>query len=172
MTGLDCLREELRKRGMSKVQIESKVVAVVLDILANTGTVHADLRDAEIELNEVQDQLRRAKDRLSYYEERLRNNHNTLEREWDEKEAYICKFNEELQHCETPDGRDAMRRAQMFVNSVIVDSKYDNTAFIIGLAAILSNGEIGAIEELKKINPKLSTPRPGTIKPEKRRSLW
>jgi hypothetical protein len=43
----------------------------------------------------------------------------------------------------------------MFVNSVNIDSKYDNTAFIVGLAAILSNGECGAISELKKINPKL-----------------
>jgi hypothetical protein len=43
----------------------------------------------------------------------------------------------------------------MFVNTVSVETKYDNTAFIIGLAAILSNGRINPISELKKINKKL-----------------
>ena len=53
------------------------------------------------------------------------------------------------------EGRDTMRIAQMFVNMVDVDTKYDNTAYIIGLAAILSRGGISAIDELKKINKKL-----------------
>ena len=48
-----------------------------------------------------------------------------------------------------------MRIARMFVNMVDVDTKYDNTAYIIGLAAILSRGGINAIGELKKINKKL-----------------
>ena len=48
-----------------------------------------------------------------------------------------------------------MRRAQMFVNSVDVETKYDNTAFIVALGAILSDGKIGAIEELRKINPRM-----------------
>lgn len=47
-----------------------------------------------------------------------------------------------------------MRRVQVFKNEVKIDTKYDNTAYIIALGAILSDGAIGAIDELKKINAK------------------
>ena len=53
-----------------------------------------------------------------------------------------------------------MRAAQVFVNAVSVDTKYDNTAFIIGLAAILSKNGIGAMDELKKINSKVFRRKP------------
>ena len=69
-----------------------------------------------------------------------------------ETEEYIKKFLDSIEKCETAEARDTMKTAQMFVNSVDVDTKYDNTAFIIGLASILSNGQINGIDELKKIN--------------------
>ena len=47
----------------------------------------------------------------------------------------------------------------MFIDSVDVATKYDNTAYIIGLASILSNGSMDAIAELRKINNKLPDPR-------------
>jgi predicted RNase H-like nuclease (RuvC/YqgF family) len=88
-----------------------------------------------------------------------------LEREYakikekaDGDQAYIDEFVNALSNCETDEGRDALRRAQMFVNSVDVDTKYDNTAFIIALGAILSGGKIGAIEALHKINHKIPAP--------------
>ena len=162
MTGLELLREEMLKRGMTKSQVESKVAAVVLDILANTGNVYSDTYKAEQRLAE----LRREQDRIEAEIERgkkdianLRDITNDLERarrkDWEEKLRYIERFNEGLEKCESQADRDAMRRAQVFVNSVSIDTKYDNTAFIIGLASILSNGSIEAIDALKKINPKL-----------------
>lgn len=60
-----------------------------------------------------------------------------------------------LDECETAGGKDMLRLAQMFVNSVDVNSKYDNTAYIIGLAGILSGNKVAPIPELKKINRKL-----------------
>ena len=44
----------------------------------------------------------------------------------------------------------------MFINSTDVNTKYDNTAYIIGLASILSGDTNSSpIAQLKKINPKL-----------------
>ena len=78
--------------------------------------------------------------------------------EWLYAPDYVENFFTALETCETDKGRDALRAAQMFVNSVTIDSKYDNTAFIIGLASILSQGNVGPIEELKKINNKIPSP--------------
>ena len=38
MTGLECLKEEMKRRGMNQSQCDSKVAAVVLDILSESGT--------------------------------------------------------------------------------------------------------------------------------------
>jgi hypothetical protein len=72
-------------------------------------------------------------------------------------EDYINKFNKSIRECETPEGRDAIRLAQMYIKSVDVDtkSKYDNTAYILGLASILSKENINAIGELRKIKNEL-----------------
>ena len=155
MTGLDCLRDELAKRGLSKAQIESKSVAVVLDVIANTGERYTNLQDEEAhasnKLNELKYVLKAGERQLSSLEFKL----NELRREMRGYKDYINEFNKSLLECETQEGRDAMRIAQMFVNSVDVDTKYDNTAYIIGLASILSGGKINAIKELKKINKKI-----------------
>lgn len=162
MTGLDCLREELEKRGMSKAQINSKVVAVVLDVVAQSGNKYTEMwkseqdvskreRDAlntimwaENEEKDIKARIEGAERALKLCEEKKR-----------QIESYVSKMCEALENCETPEGRDTMRIAQMFVNTVNVDTKYDNTAYIIGLAAILSMGGISPIDELKKINKKL-----------------
>lgn len=162
MTGLDCLREEMMNRGLNKAQCNSKVAAVVLDIVANAGTKYQEMyeeeQEASKELRSIERHLKLLQDELS----RIKRLLNKYEREMDEAmerrehcEDYIDEFNKSLQECETAEGRDAMRTAQMFVNSVDVDTKYDNTAYIIGLASILSGGKVQAIQELRKINKKL-----------------
>lgn len=155
MTGLDYLRDELAKRGLSKTQIESKSVAVVLDVIANTGERYTNLQGEEAHASNRLYALERTLEvkerRLSSLEFKL----NELRREAQGYKDYIDEFNKSLLECETQEGRDAMRIAQMFVNSVDVDTKYDNTAYIIGLASILSGGKINAINELKKINKKI-----------------
>ena len=155
MTSLDCLREELKRRGMTKNQIESTVVSVVLDIVANSGDKYTKIHEAEEDtskrLYELEHQLRYAERQL----ERIRREEEELRQRRRQFEDYIDKFNKGLNECETAEGRDAMRTAQVYINSVDVDTKYDNTAYIIGLASILSNGKISAIEELQKINKKI-----------------
>lgn len=164
MTGLDCLREELEQRGFTKSQIDSKVVPAVLDIIASSGSKYSDMwkseTDASKRLKETENTIRfndrrieMQKALLSKYEKETK----TAMEHRKHCEDYIDEFNKSLRECETQEGRDAMRIAQMYVNSVDVDTKYDNTAYIVGLAAILSRGGINAINELHKINKKLPT---------------
>lgn len=65
MTGIECLRAEMEKRGMTKSQQTSKVVAVVLDILSNTGTSYTSVYDAEQTLGKLQREIESAKYQLS-----------------------------------------------------------------------------------------------------------
>ena len=81
----------------------------------------------------------------------------------EELEASVQKFEEGIRNCETAEARDMMKRVQFFVDAVDVDTKYDNTAYIIGLASILSDGNLDAMTELKKINKKLPEPWTGKI---------
>lgn len=162
MTGLDCLREEMMNRGLTKQQCNSKTVAVVLDILANDGNNYQKtweceqgyterLSHLETELNNIEYIICRKENELFTYQRQIEKAKENREH----CEDYIDEFNKSLQECETAEGRDAMRTAQMFVNSVDVNTKYDNTAYIIGLASILSGGKVQAIQELRKINKKL-----------------
>ena len=162
MTGLDLLKEEMKRRGLNQAQCDSKVAAVVLDILAETKTAYTDLREAEQKTSELRNEQEKIKDRINRLNMELgdiiRRINNKMTEEWLYAPDYVDNFFDALEACETDKGRDALRAAQMFVNSVTIDSKYDNTAFIIGLASILSQGNVGAIEELKKINKKIPSP--------------
>lgn len=166
MTGLDCLREEMEKRGLKKVQIESRTAAVVLDILANSGDKYEQMQknesDKSAKLKSIESEVRWHEQQLRYLKKAVDEWNKEAEKAREHRkhcEAYIDEFNKSLQECETAEGRDAMRTAQMFVNTVSVDTKYDNTAYIIGLASILSNWNTNAIDQLKKINKELPTVR-------------
>lgn len=165
MTGLDFLREELKKRGFNDSQIRSKILPAVLDIVTNSGDKYTKMRKSEDEATEQVLSMRR---KMSDYQaeiykaklklDRIRAELAVAEKHREHCEDYIDKFNKSLQECETEEGRDIMRSAQMYVNSVNIDTKYDNTAYIIGLASILSHGGINAIDELCKINKKICNP--------------
>ena len=145
MTKLDYIRMELRKQGVTKAQTESSVLAKTLDIIEKTGSKYADIVDDEKELTF---RLKELKLEEESFDEHL----NMLE----ERKKYIDDFYEALKQCETQEGRDTMRAAQMFVNTININTEYDNYAFIAGLAAILSKGGTGPLGELKKINKDLS----------------
>ena len=159
MTGLELLKEEMRKRGANKAMIESKTLPMVLDIVAETGNVYTDYKEQDDRLEEKRLNLNRQSYMLDNRRRRIELDEKDLEESVkafnEEAKAYIENFLQELKQCETAEGRDRMRIAQTFVNSVDVNTKYDNTAFIIGLASIMANGSFGAIDELKKINPQL-----------------
>jgi hypothetical protein len=150
------LYEELEKRGFKVWQAkQSKMLPAVLDILANTGTLYSDLHEARTQLDILKSQCEGLKNQIHAGNILQAREEKQLRERWEAAEHYVERFNASLAACETEEGRDAMRAAQVFVNAVSVDTKYDNTAFIIGLAAILSKNGIGAMDELKKINSKV-----------------
>lgn len=166
MTGLECLREEMARRGANKAMIESKTAVMVLDILTEANGAYQKMDDLNQLLAEQRSKIAMATWQLENLLEkyrRLKEDCSNLEKvkqeairkELGESLDYIAKFNEALKECETAEGRDVMKTAQIYVNSVNIDTKYDNTAYIVGLAAILSNGKINALSELQKINTKL-----------------
>lgn len=169
MTGMECLKQEMEKRGATKSQIESKTLLMVVDILAQTGTAYLNARDAEEEAEKAKREAREARDRKLSLDAHIR----TLSLEAqelnsaaekraqaiydkiDEAVKYVDEWKSALSECETKEGRDRMRLAQMFINSVTVDTKYDNTAYIIALGSIICGSDAMPMERLKKINPKL-----------------
>lgn len=173
------MREEMERRGFTKSQIESKTAAAVLDILTKSGNKFSSIVEAEAEESKLLSNLRYEQSSLERSIAKYRATILSLKyelddiiRRGDEAQEYIGKFYNALRECETAEGRDAMRRAQVFINSVSVDSKYDNTAYIIALGSILSDGTYGPIEELKKINPKISIEQEAMKAKPKRPKLY
>ena len=165
MTGIECLKDELKKRGFNRLQCENKLVYAMLDIFANGDGQWMDLHNAEQQRDEAilkakraWQEAERASRETEAFREELTKLKNIITQKLDafneNVKEYVERFYSAINDCETPEGRDALRAAQMFVNSVNVDTKYDNTAFIIGLSAILTMGKIAPIEELRKINKK------------------
>jgi len=174
MTGLEMLKAEMLNRGLTSQQIGSKVLPVVLSILSEN--------DEYLKLNDIQEDIRKKKEELSDIEEKLkcikrdldwtlnvklRDANNRLkevncEIESKEKEVidYIENFNKSLENCETAEARDRLRTAQFYRNSIILDTKYDQTAYNIGLAQIITGGKFDGLETLKEINPKLFEKKP------------
>ena len=144
----------MEKRGCNKAQCNSKTVAIVLDILSGKD-IHAftDIYQAELDLKAIQENIESRKRDWNRFWDRFQKQREKYEAEIEHKLDYIKDFNDAMNDAETPEARDALRTAQVFINSVKVDSKYDNTAFINGLAAILSRGSIGALNRLQKLDP-------------------
>lgn len=161
MIGLETLKEEMEKRGCNKAQIESKTAPIVLDIVAGSGTLYSDTKDAEAEYAVLQEKiakeermLQNLNDAKRRLEGELQELQSGLNEASDRQLQYIRDWNEALKNCETPEARDAMRTAQVFMNSVNVDSSYDNYAFILALGAILSRNNIPAeFERFEKVVP-------------------
>ena len=162
MTGLELLRDEMIKRGCRRQAVEGETVAVVLDIVSNNGTKYQEMAKEEHDLSKlIKDRRkelvileRRVRD-LEIRAKSLRQEIAELNAEALDDNSYIDDFLAKMEACETAEGRDAMRRAQIFINSIDIETAANNTAFIIGLAAILSDGKIGAIDGLKSLNKKV-----------------
>jgi len=155
MTGFELLKEEMKKRGCTQQQIESKTTRVVLDILAETGTTFTDAYVVEKEAKEKMDAVLEAAEQkekyFNEYKRRLGQKTKLFKEEVEAAKQYIESFYKALEECETKEGRDAMRRAQVFVNTVKIETPQNNTAFIDGLARILSFGETGGLTRFEKV---------------------
>lgn len=164
MTILEEIRAEMRKRGATKQQAEAQWIPMVLEILTE-NTRYKDAEQLEEDIKWLETNKRQMESMKRHNEERWAEEKNELMRIKEETEHYIQMFLDGLSDCETEEGADRLRAAQIFVNSVNIDTKYDNTAYIIGLSAILSGGAIAPVEELRKINPKINiTPKPWRVK--------
>ena len=159
MTGLECLKAELIKKGFTRSQADSKVVTGVLDVIANSNGEFTDLKKTQEEINALERKKETLEDKIRWLTDAKNTviaSINKLSRDkYEPIINYINDFYAALAKCETPDARDRLKLAQMFVNSVSVDTKYDNTAMIIGLASIISPGEMAAVNELHKINKRI-----------------
>jgi len=171
MNGLDCLREELIEKGLKKTQTENKIVAAVLDIVANSHNKYTKIWEDERDETE---KLIKTKRELEYYKEKARTSKNyvkallqresELEEQLKQKETEARKRIESLQeyerifstvlsNCETKEARDLIRKVQFFMDNTKIDTPQNNAAFINGLAIILSstNTVVNGLEKLKKI---------------------
>ena len=150
MTGLENLYEEMMKRGCTKAQCSSKLVGIVLDIIVNNGaSEYLNLAEARKELasveRKIQDQNSAQKRFEDDYKRKVLRCQNEMQQLLKEKEEaqkavdYIwAGLDAMLQEVETPEARDALKLAKYFERHTELDTKYDNTAYINGLAAILS----------------------------------
>lgn len=167
-TGLDILRKELISRGFTKQQVyNSKMIPAALDILANSGTEYTDLNMLRMERDVLRENNQRERRRLDSINKLCNELTSTVlaavGKELTEQREYLEQVMEALAGAETAEGRDALRKAQMFVDAVNVSTKYDNTAFIIGLASILSGEKMAPMQQLQKINPKLYNGVPSIV---------
>ena len=154
MTGKELLFKELRERGLTDQQIKSKAVAVVLDVIANDGT------DRYLKAKEIDDEIVKKKiamatatveigqrkwmveqdiQVLMERRDNLEKNIKAMKAEFDE---YVAEFEKSLEAMETPEQRDRLRAAQIFINSVEVQTNQNNTAYIHALALLLSGVEL------------------------------
>jgi chromosome segregation ATPase len=153
MTGFDCLKEELRSKGFTKQQLEnSKLLPAVLDIIAQSGDKYTSMANLEKDIKEINDRISSMKLTIRCLETEENVVQKRISEARNEYEKYIDEFYKTIWNCETPEGRDRLKAAQMYVNTAKVNTAYDQTAFNIALGAILSGGRIAPMQELKKIN--------------------
>ena len=162
-------REEISRRmialGATKQMAESKTVDFVIAAMTDDRRFK-DALNLDLEIGVVKRELENLRSEISPRKRELQCLQDSIEngtdlfgyaqqQKIDELEHAISEFSKALSECETKEGRDTIRLAQTFINSVNVDTKYDNTAFIVGLAGILSNTKVDCVSELSKINTKL-----------------
>ncbi len=165
MTSKELLVQEFMKNGYTSESsarqgVNSKAAETLLGIIANNPDKYFQADDLEkdiVRLTKERDNLKRSVDYLRRDIDVLKS---TLAQMREEEASFVERTDEYINgllNAETAEGRDAMRKAQLFVNSVDIDTKYDNTAFIIALGEILAQSPAGgAIDKLKKINNKFA----------------
>lgn len=162
MTGLEVMKSELLKRGYNKAQTESKVVIGVLEIVSenkgfytNEENILSDINASKSIRHSLEQECIELSKKLNVlrteYEEIMSAIKSEAHKRYFGIKEYIDQFLKALEECETKEGKDALKLAQMFVNTVNVDTTYDNYAFIKGLAEILSRGGGCTLDKLNKV---------------------
>lgn len=163
MTGKELFEQEMRKRGFNTSQINSKAVAFCLDFFANNGDDIGKWYKIS-ELNEEIQQLERrieSKKRAIDGAERnliiMRNELEAQVQKAKEDGKYLEELLKKIENSGDQETKNTIALMQTFYQAVEINTKYDNTAFIAGCAAILSKGKIDALTEFKKVNPKVTS---------------
>lgn len=162
MNKLDTLREELRKRGFKEIQIKSKMVPTILDIMLNPENKYTAIWEKEInetnKLIEIQEKIKKSEEYLKTLNDNTcelsRKNAKTwaaIEDRIEHMQMYINEFYKTIKMCDTDEGRDTMRKIQVYLDLVDNSRSGDNAAYINGLARILSQGRLEKDFEFKRV---------------------
>ena len=160
MNKLDTLREELRKRDFKEIQIKSKIVPAILDIILNPENKYTAIWEEEInetnKLIEIQKEIKKSEENLKSLVDKTRELsrknaeiYATINDRIGYMQAYINEFYKNIKTCDTDEGRDTMRKIQVYLD--LVDNSRSNDAYINGLARILSQGRLEKDFEFKRV---------------------
>lgn len=172
MTGREILNQKLKAKGLTDAQINSKAVEVTIAVLAEEtdGTNYSALiQDAIQEYRVAKNNADAEARHYVAKEESLSNErraNSAKERDLIKSANGIKnllidleKVYDEILELETAEQRDRTRTARFFMDSVNVNTVYDNTAYIKGLSAILSGKEITPDEQSEKEKQRKSAGR-------------
>lgn len=170
---IEMFRTKAREAGIRETIINSKCFETCLMFCIEAGEgitgidfmkwkdeVEADVVRREAEVSDREHRVNQRENEIAWRDQfvnsgikrLLTESNSELKARQDELRELLAKLDE----CETAESRDLMKRAQLFIDSVNVETKYDNTAYIAALGAILSApGSFDCIGELKKINRKV-----------------
>ena len=169
MTSLEELKQEMILRGAKANQVNGKTVAMVLDILSNSNSINTNEWESEQKvkrLEERKSQINKEIERLNEEAKKARELKDTelrnVYKNIEERERGIqdmiqyCKdLKQSIEQCETEEGREKVRLAQVFRNSVNVGiGVADSAAYVLGLAMLLTGCDLrGGVNALKEIDP-------------------
>lgn len=167
MSGIELIRERLTELGLNKAATHNKGVELTVAIIANGDDVDATIAFKELideyhisfnTLNSERAELNRKQRELSLYEkhlseekERISKSSRILEEQRIQLTHMIDDFKDCLCECETAEGRDAARKTAFYIANTNVNTAYDNTAFINGLAVLLSDTQSNLPDNIKKV---------------------
>ncbi len=152
MTNFEEFIQRMRDAGANETQVNSKTALIAYGVLGEMSEDVNRIWDLKTDITKAEKELDYYRSAFRDYEEEMTGGRKELAEREQKINAYIDHFNQCLEAMETDEGRDRLKAAQIFINTVNIDTKYDNTAFIVGLSALLSGVTINAPEELKKIN--------------------
>lgn len=138
---LEFVKMELIRRGFNTGSTTAKAIPAVIDIVANTDRNWQDYAEA---LQDLEAQRANLENVQYNWQRKISSEQWKAERDQEEAKKVLADAEAKaakIYQCETPEARDRMRMALFFVENTDVDTKYDNTAFIRGLGAILGSSE-------------------------------
>lgn len=164
MTGMEIILEKLRNKGYSagKIKTNAEFIADIVTILSDDETRRkvdvAKMHETEAQMTyeRAVEERSRAQTTLSMANTKELNAENIMAaaKQKEEEAAETLKRVEQLSKvmsdCETQEARDRVRMANLFRGMTDIQTPQNNTAYIAGLASILS-GCTPAIAELKDL---------------------